>query len=273
MPVRPALATELLRLHHADEPLLVVNAWDAASALMVQELGFRCVATTSGGVAAAHGYEDGERIPRDQVIAAVERIARVTHLPLTADMEAGFGATPADVGGTVRQALEAGAVGFNLEDGLEADGRETIRDAHENAERLRAAREACIAAGVPDAVINARIDVFLHQIGDPAGRVDAALERARLYAQAGASCAFPAGIRDREQIRAFVAGCPLPVNVLVYRDVPPVAELAALGVSRVSVGSRLLHCAMRAARAAATEIRDHGTYEALFDLAAPVVPA
>ncbi|HET7463459.1 MAG TPA: isocitrate lyase/phosphoenolpyruvate mutase family protein [Longimicrobium sp.] len=261
MPIRPALATELLRLHHQGEPLLVMNAWDPASARLVQELGFRCVATTSGGVAAAHGYDDGENTPRDLVIAAIERIARVTDLPLTADLEAGFGATPADVAETVRRALEAGAVGFNLEDGTGEDG---IRDAHEQAERLRAAREACTAAGVPDAVINARIDVFLHQVGDPAGRVDAALERARVYADAGASCLFPAGVRDREQIRALVEGCPLPVNVLVYRDVPPVAELAELGVRRISVGTRLLHAAMRAVRAAAEEIRDHGTYDALF---------
>jgi len=269
MSVRPELATELLRLHHADPPLLVVNAWDAASALLVQELGFRCVGTTSGGVAASLGYADGERTPRDLVIGAVERIARVTHLPLTADMEAGFGATPADVAETVRRTLEAGAAGFNLEDGIEsADGAETLRDAHENAERLRAAREACIAAGAPDAVINARIDVFLQQAGDADGRVEAALERARLYAQAGASCAFPAGIRARGDIAAFVQGCPLPVNVLVYREVPPVAELAALGVRRISVGTRLLHAAMRAARAAATELRGHGTYEALFGPAA-----
>jgi len=268
MPIRPALATELLRLHHQGEPLLVMNAWDAASARLVQELGFRCVATTSGGVAAAHGYDDGERIPRDQVIATVERIARVTELPLTADLEAGYGATPAEVAETVRRALEAGAVGFNLEDGIDDAGRPGIRDAHEQAERLRAAREACVAAGVPDAVINARIDVFLHQIGDADGRVDAAVERARIYAQAGASCAFPAGVRDRGQIRALVEGCPLPVNVLVYRDVPPIAELAEIGVRRVSVGTRLLHAALRAVREAAEEIRDHGSYDALFGPAA-----
>ncbi|HET7230198.1 MAG TPA: isocitrate lyase/phosphoenolpyruvate mutase family protein [Longimicrobium sp.] len=273
MPIRPALATELLRLHHQPEPLLVMNVWDAASAKLVQELGFRCVATTSGGVAAAHGYEDGEQISRDEVIAAIGRIARVTHLPLTADMEAGYGATPADVAETVRRALEAGAVGFNLEDGIEVDGHPGIRDAHEQAERLRAAREACVAAGVPDAVINARIDVFLHQVGDPAGRVEATLERARIYASAGASCAFPAGVRDREEIRALVAGCPLPVNVLVYRDVPPVAELAGLGVRRISVGSRLLHAALRAVRTAALEIRDAGTYDALFGEAAHPVAA
>lgn len=261
MPIRPALATELLRLHHQAEPLLVMNAWDAATARLVQELGFRCIATTSGGVAAAHGYDDGENIPRDLVIQSIEQIARVTELPLTADMEAGFGATPADVAETVRRALEAGAVGFNLEDGTGENG---IRDAHQQAERLHAAREACIAAGVPDAVINARIDVFLHAIGDADGRVDAALERARIYADAGASCAFPAGVRGREQIRALVEGCPLPVNVLVYADVPPIAELAELGVRRISVGTRLLHAALRAVREAATEIRDHGTYDALF---------
>lgn len=268
MPVRPALATELLRLHHAAGPLLVMNAWDAASAMLVQEMGFRCVATTSGGVAAVHGYEDGEQIGRDEVIAAVERIALVTRLPVTADLEAGYGATPADVAETARRALEAGAVGFNLEDGITVDGRPGIRDAAEQAERLRAAAEACAAAGVPDAVINARIDVFLHEIGDPAGRVDAALERARLYADAGARCAFPAGVRGREEIRALAAGSPLPVNVLVMPGVPPVAELAELGVRRISVGTSWLRCALRAARAAAAEVREHGTYGLLFGAAA-----
>ncbi|HEX8905430.1 MAG TPA: isocitrate lyase/phosphoenolpyruvate mutase family protein [Longimicrobiaceae bacterium] len=270
MPVRPALATELLRLHHLEEPLLVMNAWDAASAMLVQELGFRCIATTSGGVAAAHGFDDGEHIPRDEVIAAIARIARATQLPLTADLEAGYGATPADVAETVRLALEAGAVGFNLEDGI---GRDGIRDAHETAERLRAAREACAAAGVPDAVINARIDVFLHGIGDPAGRVEAALERARIYAQAGASCAFPAGVREPEEIRALVAGSPLPVNVLVVPGVPTVAELAEMGVRRISVGTGWLRCALRAARDAAIEVREQGTYDALLGTAARLVPA
>jgi 2-methylisocitrate lyase-like PEP mutase family enzyme len=270
MPINPAHATELLRLHHQGEPLLVMNAWDVASAMLVQELGFRCVATTSGGVAMAHGYEDGERISRDELIAAVKRIARATHLPLTVDLEAGFGARPEDVAETVRRVLEAGAAGFNLEDGT-ADGG--IRDAAENAERLRAAREACVAAGVPDAVINARIDVFLHGIGDPAGRVDAALERARLYAEAGASSAFPAGVADADEIRALVAGCPLPVNVLVWRGVPPIPVLAELGVRRVSVGTGWLRCALRAARHAAIEVRDHGTYDALLGPAAVPVPA
>ncbi|HEX8905989.1 MAG TPA: isocitrate lyase/phosphoenolpyruvate mutase family protein [Longimicrobiaceae bacterium] len=273
MPVRPALATELLRLHHQDEPLLVMNAWDAASAMLVQELGFRCIATTSGGVAAAHGYDDGERIPRDAVIATIERIARVTRLPLTADLEAGFGAAPAGVAETVRRALEAGAVGFNLEDGIEEGGRPGIRDAAEQAERLRAAREACAAAGVPDAVINARVDVWLHQVGDPAGRADEALRRARIYADAGASCVFPAGVRERDDIRAVVAGAPLPVNVLVLPGVPTVAELAELGVKRISVGTGWLRCALRAARDAAIEIREQGTYDALFGHAARLVPA
>jgi 2-methylisocitrate lyase-like PEP mutase family enzyme len=267
MSIRPERATELLRLHQRGARiLLVINAWDVASAKLVEELGSPCVATTSGGVAAAHGYADGERIDRETVLRAVARIVDGVSVPVTADLEAGYGATPEDVAETVRLALAAGVAGFNLEDGYPPAerARAVIRDVAEQAERLRAAREACESAGVPDAVINARIDVFLREVSDPARRIDLALERAAAYAAAGARCVFPIGVRDPTAIRELAAGSALPVNVLALPGVPPVRELEAMGVRRVSVGTGLLRCALRAARRAASELRELGTYGTLF---------
>ena len=269
MPLRPAHATELARLHHGEQPLIVLNAWDPGSAAIAERVGGHCVGTTSGGVAAAHGYQDGERIPRDVMLAAVERIAAATTLPLTADLEGGYGATPEAVGETIRLALEIGVAGFNLEDSHPAERRAAggapLRTMAEQCERLRAAREACESLGVRDAVINARVDVFLREIGEPEQRLDLALERAEAYVAAGASCLFPIGLKDRETIGAFTAGAKAPVNILYLPGVPPLADLSALGVRRVSLGTGWHRLALGAAESAARAVIAEGKLERIWE--------
>ena len=271
MPLRPAHATELARLHHGDQPLIVLNAWDPGSAAVAERVGARCVGTTSGGVAAAHGYQDGERIPRATMLAAVERICAATSLPVTADLEGGYGETPEQVAETIRLALEIGVAGFNLEDSYSAERRAAggppLRTITEQAERLRAAREACLKAGVPDAVINARVDVFVREIGAPEQRLDLALERAAAYVAAGASCLFPIALKDRDTIAAFTAKAGAPVNILYLPGVPSLTELAASGVRRVSLGTGWYRYALGAAESAARAVIGEGKLERIWEAA------
>lgn len=239
-------AERLRALHHADEPLVLPNVWDAASAVLVAAVpGCRAIATSSAGVATALGYPDGERIPAAEMLDMVARIVRVVRLPVTADLEAGYG----DVERTVRGAVQAGAAGLNLEDGNGPLG------AH--VERLRTARATAVELGVP-LVLNARVDVFL---AGGSGDVREAVERGNAYLDAGADCAYPIGVTDRDVVRRLAEGIRGPVNVHAAADAPSVAELAELGVRRISVGSLLHRAALGAAREAARELLEAGTYE------------
>src|SRR5688572_11117674 len=191
---------DLLRsLHVPGDPLVLPNAWDAASAKAVVAAGFPVVATTSAGVAAALGYEDHEGAPAGEMLAAAARIAAAVDVPVTVDAEAGYGLEPAEL---VVALESAGAAGCNLEGTDHATGR--LRDAREQAEWLRAVRQTA------ELVINARIDVFLR--GD--GEVPEAIERAHAYFEAGADCVYPIGLADRKALSAFVSKAGGPVNVL-----------------------------------------------------------
>jgi 2-methylisocitrate lyase-like PEP mutase family enzyme len=250
-------AEALRRLHLDPELLVLVNVWDAASARTVAALpGCRALATASWSIAAAHGVDDGERLPRAEMLAWIERIAGAVDVPVTADLEAGYGASAADVADTVAGAIAAGAVGCNLEDGT-PDGPAPLRPAAEHAERVAAARAAGGRAGVP-LVINARTDVFLAQVGAAAERVDLALDRGRAYAEAGADCIFVPGARDPGDLRRLVAEMGAPVSVIGLPGGPPPAELERLGVARMSLGPGSMGVAMAALREAADGILVRG---------------
>jgi 2-methylisocitrate lyase-like PEP mutase family enzyme len=220
-------AAALRALHVPGDPLILPNAWDAATARVVAAAGFPAVATTSSGVAEALGYEDGEQTPVDEMLAAVARIARAVDVPVTADLEAGYGL---DGGELARRLLEAGAVGLNFEDTDHAN--------HPALQPIdaQAARIAAIKAG-GDLVLNARIDVHLR-----GGGTAEALDRVRAYRDAGADCVYPIGVADEATIAAFVE-TGVPVNVLLRPGAPPVARLAELGVARISLG-HFLHAEM-----------------------------
>jgi 2-methylisocitrate lyase-like PEP mutase family enzyme len=211
------------------------NAWDAASAQAVVAAGYPVVATTSAGVAAALGYEDHQDAPPGEMLAAAARIARVVDVPVTVDAEAGYGLSPDEL---VEALQEAGAAGCNVEDTDHAAGG--ITETARQAETLAALRAAAAARGYP-LVVNARVDVFLADRSAPQlPRVEAAAARARAYLDAGADCVYPIFLHEREAIAAFVEAVAGPVNILAVPTAPSVAELAGLGVARVSYGS-LLH--------------------------------
>jgi len=239
-------AEELRRLHLAPEPLVLVNAWDAVSARVVAAApGARAIATASWSIAAARGYPDGEAISREEMIDGVGIVARAVELPVTADLERGFG----DARLTLQCALEAGAVGCNLED---SDGSGGLRPAEAHATLVAAARAAGDAAGIP-LVINARTDVYLTGAVPEAERVVATLERGAAYLEAGADCIFVPGLRDLAVLETLVEEMGGPISVLGGAGGPTLAELAGVGVARVSYGPGPLGVAMAAlSRAAET---------------------
>ena len=236
---------ELLRsLHRPGDPLLLPNAWDVATARAVVAAGFPVVATTSGGVAAALGYEDHEGAPADEMLAAAGRIARGVDVPVTVDAEAGYGREPAEIVAALR---DIGAAGCNLEDSDYAAG--SLRDPDEHAAWLRAVRQAAADDGYP-LVVNARVDVFLGGFlaGDgpetQAALVPDAVERANAYLDAGADCVYPIALSENGALRAFMAEVRGPVNVIRLPQMPSLAALGALGVARVSWATLLYRAAM-----------------------------
>jgi 2-methylisocitrate lyase-like PEP mutase family enzyme len=234
----------LLSLHRPGTPLLLPNAWDVATARAVVAAGFPVVATTSWGVAGVLGHEDHEAAPADEMFAAVARIAGSVDVPVTVDAEAGYGMEPAEVVAALRS---AGAAGCNLEDTDHATGG--LRDPGRHAHWLRAVREAASEDGY-GLVINARVDVFLGPYLAGAGPetqqelVPEALRRATAYLEAGADCVYPIVLSEAEALRSFMSGIPGPVNVIRGAQSPSLAELAALGVARVSWGPYLYWEAM-----------------------------
>nr|WP_168498153.1 isocitrate lyase/phosphoenolpyruvate mutase family protein [Streptomyces sp. RLB1-33]QIY74913.1 isocitrate lyase/phosphoenolpyruvate mutase family protein [Streptomyces sp. RLB1-33] len=252
-------------LHTPGRPLVLPNAWNTASARLVEEAGAAAMATTSAGLAWDLGTADGDRLDRDRALGAVARVAAAVRVPVSADIESGYAKDAAGVGDTIRAVLAAGAVGVNIEDALydgeggEGDGgRGPLRPVAEQAERIAAARAAADAAGVP-LFINARIDTVLRG----AGGVGETLERAAAFLAAGADGIFVPGAVDPGTVKSLVAGAEGPLNVLVGPGAPPVAELAALGVARISAGSSIAQAAHAVVRRAARELLSAGTYDSL----------
>jgi 2-methylisocitrate lyase-like PEP mutase family enzyme len=235
-------AEELRRLHAAPEPLVLVNAWDAASARVVASVpGCRAIATASWSIAASRGYPDGEAIPLDEMLDGVRIVASAVDLPVTADLERGYG----DSGAAVARAIAVGAVGCNLED---SDGEGGLVPVEQHVAAVEAVRAAGEAADVP-LVINARTDVFLQ-----GGAMDDAVERARAYLGAGADCAFIPGMLDIATLEELVIRVRGPISVIAFAGSPPLAELARIGVARVSYGPGPMGIAMAALKNAAESL-------------------
>lgn len=250
-------------LHTPTAPLALANAWDAASARLVEAAGARAVATTSAGVAWGLGAADGNHLDRDQAVALIARVVDAVSVPVTADIESGFGATPAEVADTVARVIATGAVGINIED-AHPEGATPLRPVTEQCERLTAARSAADAAGLP-LYINARLDTYLFAVGPEETRLQETLDRARAYLDAGASGIFVPGVADPDVIAALTAAIPAPVNILAGPGAPSVAELSKLGVARVSLGSAIAEAAYAVVRRVAAELETNGTYTSLTD--------
>jgi 2-methylisocitrate lyase-like PEP mutase family enzyme len=257
-----AIKAELLRAMHSGPPLLLLpNAWDAISARIVAGAGYPAVATTSGGVAWALGFADGEMAPWPEVVAATARIAGAVTVPVTADIESGYGDSPEAVACSIADIIAAGAVGVNLEDGLR-DGPAPIRPVDDAAKRIAAARAAGRSAGVP-IVINARTDLYLKNIGDDDSRFEEAVMRARAYLAAGADCFYPIGLRDAATIGRLVPAVGAPININVRAGYPGISELEALGVRRVSTATQLPLVAMGVVRQVVEQMRATHRFDAL----------
>lgn len=252
------LGRKFLALHQGPKILVLPNAWDAASARIFEEAGFSAIGTSSAGVAFSFGYPDGQKISRDEVLGVVRRMAGAVEVPVTADVEAGFGSTPEEVADTARAVIAAGAVGMNLEDGIEEEP-EYIADLSRQKEIIRAILEAAASAGVPF-VLNARTDIFLNGIGPVETRLPRAIDRLNAYREAGAQSLFAPGVKDKETIGQLARGVGGPLNILATVGTPPVAELQQLGVARVSVGSGPMRATLAFLSRLARELREEGVF-------------
>jgi 2-methylisocitrate lyase-like PEP mutase family enzyme len=250
---RSELAEQFLQLHQPGHPLLMPNAWDIGSAVLLASLGFDALATTSGGFAATKGRLDGS-MSRDEVLDHVEDLVAATTLPLSADLENCFADDPDGVADTARQAIDAGVAGFSVED-FTGDKEDPIYEIEHAAERVQAACLAAHDSGV-HVVVTARAENYLH------GRLDLAdtITRLQAYQAAGADVLFAPRVEDPHELRQLLGAVDVPVSVLAGPKAPNVRELAELGVSRISVGGAFAVAAYGAVVNAATELREQGTY-------------
>ena len=250
--------------------LCLLNAWDAGTARIFEAQGCAALATTSAGVAYAHGKADGE-LGREQMIEAVGQIASACEIPVSADIEGGYGIDPRQVAETVAAVIGAGAVGVNIEDAAE-DRSGGLRDLAAQCERLAAARAAAENCGL-NLFINARSDAFLLEAGESGQRLELAVERLRAYQEAGADGAFVPRLVDPDQIRRITEAVSAPLNVLAAPLTPPLEELRRLGVRRLSTGSALARASLAVAQRISREVLEDGGAESLWLEAIPYTDA
>ena len=256
-----AKAAAFLAMHRGPRILLLPNVWDVATARILEETGLGAIATTSAGIAFALGYPDGQKISRTEMLGMVAHIASAVKVPVTADVEAGYGNRPEDAALTTRGVIEAGAVGMNLEDATD-DLEHPLLDLSLQLEKIAAVREASQAARVP-VVLNARTDVYLLEVGQPNARYDTALKRLAAFRDAGADCLFVPGLRDTDTIKRFVNDLHHPINILAGPGSPSVPELQKLGVARASLGSGPMRAALGFLSRMAKELQTTGTYASM----------
>jgi len=265
------LASMFLELHSGPKILVLPNAWDVSSARIFEDAGFPAIGTTSAGVANSFGYPDGQKIPREEMLAVVRRIAEAVEVPVTADVEAGFGGTPEEVADTAREVIAAGAVGMNLEDGVE-EKPGWLADLNRQKEIIQAVLEVSASAGITF-VLNARTDVFLNGIGPAEARLARTIERLNAYRAAGAQSLFAPGVKDKETIAQLARGVTGPLNILATVGTPPIAELQQLGVARVSVGSGPMRATLGFLGRMARQLRGEGVFTLMTEGALPFADA
>lgn len=254
-------ATQFRQLHAGPGMLVLPNAWDAASARLLEQAGFQAIATTSSGVAASLGYPDGQHIGLDMLLDVVEGIVRVVDCPVSVDLEAGYGDTVEEVMKTVEAIIGAGAVGINIEDTTRQGQRSLVEIAYQVG-LIKAIQEVAASMDMP-LVINARTDVYLLPAIDEGSRIEQSVERANAYRQAGADCIFPIGVSDAPTIAQLVKAVTGPVNIVAGPPAPTLPELAQLGVARVTFASGLMRATLGHLRHIARELLANGTYNSM----------
>jgi 2-methylisocitrate lyase-like PEP mutase family enzyme len=264
--LQTAKAETLRKLHHGPRAAVFPNVWDATSARIVEELGYPAVATTSAGVANMLGYPDGENISRDEMLSIVSLVARTVRVPVTADMEAGYAISAEQMYETATALIRSGGVGLNLEDSEENESR--LVELPLYLEKVAALREASSKLGVK-LVLNARTDAYWWKGAQPATRMAETIKRANAFRGAGADCVFVPGLRDLNDIRRLLKESPGPLNILGGPGAPPISDLEAAGVRRVSIGSGGYRTAIGIMQKLAAQLKEQGTYELINEHAIP----
>jgi 2-methylisocitrate lyase-like PEP mutase family enzyme len=257
-----AKAEAFRRLHLENRPFVLPNAWDVPSARVFEDAGFPAIATSSAGLMVSHGFPDGQTMPRRELMQTVGRIARAVSVPVSADVVAGYGRGAKSVAATVRAAVEAGAIGINLED-LDP-GSDGLFRVPAQVRKIRAVRELATTLAVP-VVINARTDALRHGPGDEAARLKDAIRRGTAYRDAGADCVYPMGLTDAAAIATYVEAVRCPVNVMVRKGLPSLPELERLGVRRVSFGPGASYAALGLLKRISEDVRQRGSFDSLLE--------
>jgi 2-methylisocitrate lyase-like PEP mutase family enzyme len=261
-PLQQSLAERFREQNRAGR-LLLPNAWDAASARIFEEAGFASIGTTSAGIAYAHGYRDAERIGRDAMVRAVAAIVRVVSCPVSADVEAGYGLSAADVATTVDAVLDTGVAGINLEDNAHGRIAAPLLGIDEQCSRIAAARETAERRRVP-LVINARTDTFLLGLGgDLEERLRITVQRGSQYLRAGADLVFVPLLVDLTHVKRLAAELNGRISLMALPGSPPAGELFAAGAARVSIGQTAMLATLGSLKRIGEELRQHGTWGAM----------
>jgi len=263
---KTAKARRFQELHQGPRLLVVMNAWDAASARVFEEAGAQAVGTGSAGIAFSHGYPDNDRIPRQVILDATREIVSAVDVPVTADILTGLGSTVEEVVETVKEVIAMGAVGINVEDATDEGPR--LFEIERQVEKIAAIAAAVKASGVP-IVVNARTDSYWLKVGDATAQLRTSIERANRYREAGADCLFVPAVTDKVAIRTLVQEIQGPINILTVPGCPPIPELEQLGVRRVSEGSGPMRAAMGLTRRIAQELLATGTFKSFHEGAVP----
>jgi 2-methylisocitrate lyase-like PEP mutase family enzyme len=270
--IQKTKAEQFLKLHSDKAILVLLNSWDPGSSKLMEAAGLKAIATTSMGISASLGYPDGQAIPYTEMLDAISKIVQSVALPVTADIEGGYGKSIQEIVGYAEKFIGTGIVGINIEDSVDMNPH--LLDDTEFCERISAIRELSDALGF-HLVINARTDVFLTQSGEPGGRLAEVIRRGNKYREAGADSIFVPDVSEAEKIAALVREINAPINILVNptrgaATALPISELENLGVARVSVGSTLMKATLTLTKRMVSEIMGNGTYGILFDNLMPV---
>jgi 2-methylisocitrate lyase-like PEP mutase family enzyme len=256
-------AETFLQLHHDPKLLVLPNVWDPLGARLLEGLGFPAVATASAAVAFSLGYDDGQRISFDAMLAAIARVCDSVDVPVTADVESGYAEDLDDLADNIRCVIRAGAVGINLEDSI--DEGDFLLPAEVQCDRLRAVRAAADLEDIP-LVINARIDVlFKGSAENREAQIQDTIERAQAYLQAGADCVYPILVGDLETLKRIYEAVQAPINVYGDQSAAPMPDLEAAGISRLSIGPWMLKAAFTKVRDVAAALKDYGSYGVFTD--------
>ena len=252
-------AEKFLALHHEPKLLVLPNIWDPLGARLLEGLGYPAVATASAAVAYSLGYDDGQKIKFDAMLDVIERIASSVAVPMTADLERGYAEHPQEIAENIRQVMHAGAVGINFEDSSFEGG--PLQPIDFQCERIQAIRNMADKEGIP-LVINARIDVFMRSADiSPSEKIAETISRGKAYLDAGADCLYPIGPGDVETLKRIREETEAPINVYASKLAASMKELAAIGISRLSLGPGLIRASLTTMRNVARELLDYGPYD------------